>query len=114
VVVEGAEKDDFRVNKMSFKSKEDKSVLIYNDSITIKNIPPEAHKYIINGRSPLEWIIDRYRVTIDKDSGIENDPNKWGEEHENKRYILDLILSAITVSVRTVKIVEELPDVGFE
>ncbi|MBR3722844.1 MAG: DEAD/DEAH box helicase [Selenomonadaceae bacterium] len=112
IVVEGAEKGDFRVNKMSLK--DDKSVLIYNDSITIKNIPSEAHKYIVNGRSPLDWIIDRYRITIDDKSGIENDPNKWCEEHENNRYILDLILSAITVSVRTTEIVAALPDVGFE
>ena len=49
--------------------------LKYNGHITIKNIPPEAHEYIVNGRSPLGWIIDQYQVSIDKDSGIKNDPN---------------------------------------
>ena len=58
--------------------------------------------------------MDRYRVTVDKASGIENDPNKWGEEHGNPRYILDLIMSVITVSLKTLDIVEALPEVSFE
>lgn len=58
--------------------------------------------------------MDRYRVTIDNASGIENDPNKWGEERGNPRYILDLIMSVITVSLKTLDIVDSLPDVSFE
>ena len=85
--------------------------LKYNDHITIKNIPPEAHEYIVNGRSPLGWIIDQYQVSIDKDSGIKNDPNDWCREHGNPRYILELILRVIEVSVRTMAIVKALPKV---
>ena len=114
VVVEGAEKGNFTVTKLKFKSKDDKSTLIYNKDITIKNIPDAAHTYIVNGRSPLEWIIDRYQVKTDKNSGILNDCNKWGEEHDNPRYILDLILSCITVSIKTQEIVDSLPDMDFE
>lgn len=113
VFVEGESSGNFKVQKMKFKSKDNKSVLIYNKDITISNIPAKAHEYIVNGRSPLEWIIDRYQVKQDKASGIINDPNKWGEEHGNNRYILDLILSCITVAVRTVEIVESLPKVKF-
>ena len=57
--------------------------------------------------------MDRYQVKVDKASGIENDPNQWGEEHGNPRYILDLLLRVITVSLRTLDIVEGLPEVGF-
>lgn len=114
VVVEGAEKGNFTVTKLKFKSKDDKSTLIYNKDITIKNIPDAAHTYIVNGRSPLEWIIDRYQVKTDKNSGILNDCNKWGEEHGNPRYILDLILSCITVSIKTQEIVDSLPDITFD
>lgn len=113
VFVEGESSGNFKVQKMKFKSKDNKSVLIYNKDITISNIPAKAHEYIVNGRSPLEWIIDRYQIKQDKASGIINDPNKWGEEHGNNRYILDLILSCITVAVRTVEIVEGLPQVKF-
>lgn len=114
VVVEGAESGNFAVTKLKFKSKDDKSTLIYNKYITIKNIPDAAHTYIVNGRSPLEWIIDRYQVKTDSKSGILNDCNKWGEEHGNPRYILDLILSCITVAIKTQEIVNSLPDVDFE
>lgn len=85
--------------------------LKYNGHITIKNIPPEAHEYIVNGRSPLGWIIDQYQVSIDKDSGIKNDPNDWCREHGNPRYILELILRVIEVSARTMAIVKGLPKV---
>ena len=63
------------------------------------------------GRSPLGWIIDQYQVSIDKDSGIKNDPNDWCGEHNNPRYILELILRVIEVSVRPVRIVKGLPKV---
>ena len=69
------------------------------------------HEYIVNGRSPLGWIIDQYQVSIDKDSGIKNDPNDWGREHGNPRYLLELILRVIEVSVRTIRIIENLPKV---
>ncbi len=68
---------------------------------------------MVNGRSPLEWIIDRYQVKTDPPSNIVNDPNDWAAEHDNPRYILDLILSCITVSLKTLDIVENLPDVEF-
>lgn len=69
------------------------------------------HEYIVNGRSPLGWIIDQCQVSIDKDSGIKNDPNDWGREHGNPRYLLELILRVIEVSVRTIRIIESLPKV---
>ena len=98
--------------KFSF-AKDDRTTLIYNEHITIKNIPPRSFDYVVNGRSPLEWIIDRYQVKIDSASGIENNPNDWCDEHDNSRYILDLILSCITVSLKTLEIVENLPILEF-
>ncbi|MBR0262038.1 MAG: hypothetical protein IJQ85_09640, partial [Selenomonadaceae bacterium] len=103
---------DFRVKKLKF-ARDDRTTLIYNDFITIKNIPPRCFEYVVNGRSPLEWIIDRYQVKEDKPSGIVNNPNDWAREHDNPRYILDLILSSITVSLKTLEIVDNLPDVEF-
>jgi len=58
--------------------------------------------------------MERYAVTTHKDSGIKNDPNDWAEEVGNPRYILDLLLSVINVSVQTVKIVDDLPRLEFE
>lgn len=117
VNVIGEDSEKFYVEKLSFSKngKEvDKSTLIYNSYIRIENIPLEAYDYVINGKSAIEWIMDRYQVKVDKDSGIKNDPNDWGLEHNNPRYILDLILSIITVSVETMKIVNGLPKLDLK
>jgi predicted helicase len=103
---------DLRVKKMKFKGKAgawDKSTVIYNQHITLTGIPAEAQEYTLGSRSAVEWILERYQVKTDKDSGIVNDPNAWGEEHGNPSYILDLLKSIITVSVETVRIVKSLP-----
>ena len=87
----------------------DRSRLLYNDYLTLSGIPPEAHEYIPGTRSGIDWIIDRYYIKTDKASGIVNDPNQWGLERGEPRYILDLIKRVVTVSVRTVEIVAGLP-----
>ena len=102
------------VDKMRFKSKEDKSTIIYNGNITIENIPAKAYEYIVNGKSAIEWIVERYAVTQDKKSLIKNDANDWSKEHHKPRYILDLLLSVINVSVQTVDIVDKLPKLKFD
>lgn len=114
VIVKGAESGHFAVEKMRFPSKTDKSTLLFNSRITIENIPSEVYEYIVNGKSALEWVMERYAVTTHKDSGIKNDPNDWATEVGNERYILDLVLSVITVSLETVAIVKGLPMGKFE
>ena len=104
----------YRVEKMRFPSKDQKDTIIYNHYITIKNIPAKAYEYIVNGKSAIEWIMERYAVTVDKDSLIKNDPNDWSREHNKPRYILDLLLSVINVSVQTVDVVNGLPAVKVE
>ena len=87
----------------------DYSVILYNDWITLAGIPDEAHEYIVGPRSALAWLLDRYQVKSDKDSGIVNDPNDWGTEIGNSRYIIDLVKRVTTVSVETMAIVRTLP-----
>lgn len=116
VTVTGAETGNFKVTKIRYAKKgmvEDKSTIIYNDSIRISGIPKEAQQYIVNGKTPMGWIMDRYRVTTDKKTGILNDPNDWCQEHGNPRYILDLLLSVITVSVKTMELIHQLPQIDF-
>lgn len=107
--------DYFRVwDKMRFKSKTDKSTIIYNGNIVIENIPEKAYEYVVNGKSAIEWIVERYCVSQDKKSLIKNDANDWSREHSQPRYILDLLLSVINVSVQTVDIVNALPKLKFD
>lgn len=113
VKVSGTQHNNYRVEKMKFIKKGDRSTIIYNDQITIENIPEKAYKYVVNGRSAIEWILDRYQIKTDKASGIVNDPNNWAKEVGNPRYILDLLLSVINLSVQTVDIVNSLPKLTF-
>lgn len=112
VKIHGIESGDFRVRKIKL-DKKDPTRIRFNDSIWIENVPIEVNDYKVNGRSPVEWIIERYQIKVDKDSGIVNDPNDWCIEHGNPRYILDLLLSAMTVSLETQRLISELPTIEF-
>jgi predicted helicase len=87
----------------------DRSVIHYNDRITVSGVPEEAYRYPLGSRSAVEWIIDRYYVKTDKASGIVNDPNDWSREIGDPRYILDLLARVVTVSVETMRVVDSLP-----
>jgi predicted helicase len=103
---------DFLVQKMTFGRKDrqvDKTTIHYNARITLTGIPLEAYDYVVNGKPALEWIMERYQITVDKDSGIRNDPNDWAREHNQPRYILDLLKRIVSVSLETMKIVNALP-----
>lgn len=91
------------------KKVDDHTVLIYNENLVIKDIPEAAQRYTVNGRSPLEWVIDRYQVKTDKASGIVNDPNEYSDD---PRYIVDLIEQLIRVSMETMEIVDQLPPIS--
>jgi predicted helicase len=93
--------------KNALSPKTPKSKIIYNSQITIENIPTEAYNYVVNGKSAIEWIMERYAITTHKDSGITNNPNDWATEHNNPHYILDLLLSVISLSMETVEIVHD-------
>ena len=114
VIVKGEDSGFYKVEKMRFPKKDQKDTIIFNSKIIIENIPSKSYKYVVNGKSAIEWIMERYQVTTHKESGIKNDPNDWAAEVGNPRYILDLLLSIINVSVQTVDIIKSLPKVKFE
>lgn len=114
VDIQLSEQTSYKVTKMKFakkrdengKSVNDRSTIIYNSDITISNIPKKAYEYVVNGRSAIEWIIDQYQVKTDKKSGITDDPNNYSE---NEKYIFNLLLRIINVSMQTVDLVNSLP-----
>ena len=115
----------YRVSQMRFAKKpgsdkngnskrtDDKSRIVYNEKLTIAGIPAEAYEYVVNGKSAIEWLMERYAVSTDKASGIANDPNDYAAEHGDPAYIFNLVLRIITVSLETVKIVKALPKLQF-
>jgi predicted helicase len=98
------------VRKPAWESRKDHTRLRYNEYLTLTGIPEAEALYKVGGRSPLEWIIDRYYVKADTVSGIINDPNEWLREQGNPRYVVDLIGSLVTVSLETQRLLTELPD----
>ena len=87
----------------------DKSVIVYNDDLVISHIPLEAQEYVVNKKSALDWVVERCGYSVDKASHIVNDYNDYAKEVGDERYILNLILRVITVSLETMKIVKSLP-----
>lgn len=109
---------NYRVDKMRFGKLDsktaDKRIIHYNAGITIENIPLEAYDYVVNGKSAIEWVMERYAVKTDPASQIENNPNDWCREHDDPKYIYNLLLRLITVSLETMKIVRALPKLKLE
>ena len=93
--------------RMRYVDKDAKDSIRVNDYITVSGIPSEAHEYVVNGRTPLEWIMDRYYIKTDKASGIVHDPNKWFEETGDD--ILSMLKRITWVSIETAQVIRGLP-----
>ena len=114
-----AENPSYKVTKMRFAKKRDEkgksvndlSTIIFNSDITVSNIPEKAYEYVVNGRSAIEWIIDQYQVKTDQKSGITDDPNEYSDD---EKYIFNLLLRIINVSVQTVDLINSLPKFEVE
>lgn len=114
-----AEKPSYKVTKMRFAKKRDEkgksvndlSTIIFNSDINISNIPEKAYEYVVNGRSAIEWIIDQYQIKTDKKSGIIDDPNDYSDD---EKYIFNLLLRIINVSIQTVELINSLPKFEVE
>lgn len=101
--------------KVDGKNVDDKTTIIYNGRITIKGVPEDAYRYVVNGKPAIDWVMERQCVKADKDSGIENDANLWATETmNNPKYPFELVLRMITVSLETMKIVDALPALELE
>ncbi len=101
------------VDPKSKKKVDDKTTVVVNSRITVSGIPERAQEYVLGSRSAIDWVLNQYRVKTHKKSGITNDPNDWGLEHDKPSYIFDLLCSVVTVSMRTLDIVESLPDLDL-
>lgn len=103
------ENPSYKVEKMKWNK--EKTELQFNNDILFKNIPPRALEYVINGRSPIEWVADQYKISIDKASGIKNDPNLYSTD---EKYIYNLVKRVVTVSLKTLDIIDKLPKFDVE
>ena len=102
--------EHFKLSSKKMRFAEEKTVLIINEHISLNDIPPEAHQYEVNGRSPIDWFMDRYFIKRDPRSGILNDPNGWFKQPED---LVTAFRRIVHVSVETVRLVVSLPDAGI-
>lgn len=117
--IEALSDEDFYIKKPAFGKdgkKVQKNRIYLNEKLAIINIPQSAHEYIVNGRSAIEWIIDRYQIKIYTNSQIENNPNEYEVENgalkglKGGRYVASLLLSVIEMSARTMEILDAMPE----
>lgn len=82
----------------------------YNHHITITQIPKKAFEYVINGKSAIDWVIERYSITKDKESLIENNPN----DYAGGKYVFELLCRVIKLSEKSVDLIEKISEKRFE
>ncbi len=108
-LLENAEMEGYYdVAKMKKDKKGDS--IIYNNHITITKIPEKAFKYVVNGRSAIDWVIERYSITTDKGSLIENNPNHYA----GGKYVFELLCRVIKLSEKSVDLIEKISEKRFE
>lgn len=101
--------------KENGKAVKDRATIHYNHRITVSDIPLEAYRYVVNGKSAIDWVMERQCVKIDKASGIGNDANDWAiQTMGNPKYPLELLLRIITVSLKTMEIADNLPRLDMQ
>ncbi|EMF0343832.1 helicase, partial [Enterococcus faecium] len=105
-IVFKSDNPSFKVKKMKHPRRGQLDTIIFNEDIVITDIPERAYEYVVNGKPAIEWIIDQYQVKKDKKSGIVDDPNEFSD---NPKYIFNLLLSIINVSMQTMDLVDSLP-----
>ncbi|GAA9701006.1 DEAD/DEAH box helicase family protein [Helicobacter pylori] len=100
------EKGYYDVEKMTKKG----DCILYNQNIAITKIPQKAFEYVVNGKSAIDWVIERYKKTRDKDSLIENNPNHYA----GGKYIFELLCRVIKLSEKSVDLIEKISIKRFE
>ncbi|GAA9616279.1 hypothetical protein HpHA84_12610 [Helicobacter pylori] len=82
----------------------------YNNHIAITKITKKAFEYVVNGKSAIDWVIERYKKTTDKESLIENNPN----DYKGGKYVFELLCRVIKLSEKSVDLIEKISEKRFE
>lgn len=96
----------YDVDKMTKKG----DSIIYNQNIAITKIPQKVFEYVINGKSAIDWVIERYQKTMNKDSKIKNNPNHYA----GGKYVFELLCRVIKLSEKSVDLIEKISEKRFE
>ena len=93
--------------KAKLKADKTEGTIIIDNLTTLKGIPADAWRYKLGNRSALEWILDQYKESKPKDPTIAEKFNTY-KFNDYKDQVVDLLKRVCTVSVETMKIVDEM------
>ncbi|HUZ59857.1 MAG TPA: type ISP restriction/modification enzyme [Hanamia sp.] len=93
--------------KAKLKADKENGSIILDENTILTGIPKEAWTYKLGNRSALEWVLDQYKEKKPKDPTIAEkfDTYKFADY---KQQVIDLLKRICTVSVETMKIIEEM------
>ena len=83
------------------KRVKDRTVIRADGAVLFDNVPETSYR--VNGRTPIAWIVDKYRVTTNKESGLTNDPCMDTD-------IVAVIERAVHIGLESERIIKSLPE----
>ena len=93
---------------MRWDVRADEPTLLISDGLSLTGFPKNYQDFTVNGRSPIDWAIDRYQVKTDTSSGIVNNPNI---ELLNLGGVISIIKRLAYVSSESLKIIQKMPSI---
>ncbi|HEY9827878.1 MAG TPA: type ISP restriction/modification enzyme, partial [Stenomitos sp.] len=95
--------------KAKLKADKTEGKIILDTETTLEGIPAVAWDYKLGNRSALEWILDQYKEKTPKDPTIAKLFNTY-KFADYKEHVIDLLQRVCTVSVKTMEIIQQMPD----
>jgi predicted helicase len=97
-----------RLQKAKLKADKLRGEIVLDGLTTLAGVPPEAWDYKLGNRSALEWVLERHRETTPKDPTIRERFHTY-RFADYKPQVIELLQRVCTVSLETVKIVQQMP-----
>jgi predicted helicase len=87
----------------------DEGAILIDSITTLTGVPALAWEYKLGNRSALEWILDQYKEKKPQDATIREHFNTYKFE-DYKEQVINLLKRVCTVSVKTMEIVNQMPN----
>lgn len=98
-----------RPGKPKLRADKSKGIITLDGRTSLAGVPPEAWDYVLGSRSALEWVLDQHKEKKPRDATVRErfDTYRFADHKER---VIDLLRRVCTVSVRTMELIDELPN----
>ncbi len=93
------------------RADKERGTITLDNQTTLTGIPDSAWEYRLGSRSALEWVLDQYKERKPRDPTIRERFNTY-RFADHKEHVIDLLQRVTTVSVETVRIVNQLAELS--